>query len=88
MAKCLNCNNTTNFNVWCKVSKILEIELDENERMKNVLGEPEEEMLRDEEDYWILEDDLEFAMVSCAWCGSRNVVTEKPIDELTKKTDG
>ncbi len=77
MAKCLNCGNTTNFNVWCTISKILEVELDEQERIKEVLGEPEDEELRNQEECWVAEDDLELAMVNCAWCGSTNVLVEK-----------
>ena len=85
MAKCLSCGNITNFNIWCTLSKVLEVELDGNEKISGVIGEPEDENLREEEDYWVLEDDLEFAMVSCAWCGSRNVLIEKPLGEPTSK---
>lgn len=85
MAKCLNCGNSTNFNIWCTISKVLEVELDDRERLKNVLGEPEEEELQDEEEYWFPDDDLELSMVSCAWCGSRNVIVEKPIATIAGK---
>ena len=54
MAKCLDCGNTANFNVWCSVSKVLEVELDGQERLMNVIGEPEDETLQDEEEYWVL----------------------------------
>ncbi len=85
MSKCLSCGNTTNFNVWCTLSKVLEVELDENDKVSSVAGEPEEEGLQDEEEYWVLDDDIEFAMVSCAWCGSRNVTTGISDIEGTKK---
>ena len=85
MAKCLNCENTTNFNVWCKVTKVLEVELDSDENIKTVIGEPEDEELQDEEEYWILDEAIELAMVSCAWCGSRNITIEKPLKDVTKK---
>ena len=85
MSKCLSCGNTTNFNVWCTLSKVLEVELDNDDKVQAVLGEPEEEELREEEEYWVLEDDIEFAMVSCAWCGSRNVITGLPGEKGTKK---
>lgn len=85
MAKCLNCGNISNFNVWCTVSKVLEVELDSKERLKDVMGEPEDDMLQDDEEYWILGDDLEFAMVGCAWCGSRNVLVEKTLPPVVKK---
>ena len=74
MAKCLSCENRTNFNVWCTVSKVLEVELDNEERLKDVIGEPEDDKFQDEEEYWVLGDDLEFSMVSCAWCGSGNIM--------------
>lgn len=85
MAKCLSCGNTTNFNIWCTISKILEVELDDQERIKDVIGEPEGEELQDEEECWVVEDDLEFAMVSCAWCGSKNILVEKSLTGTTKK---
>lgn len=82
MAKCLNCDNKTNFNVWCTVSKILEVEFDNNEKIKNIMGEPEEEELQDQEEYWVLNDDLEFAIISCAWCNSKNVQVDHPISDI------
>lgn len=85
MARCLNCNNTTNFNVWCTINKVLEVELDENENLKNIIGEPEQEELQGQEEYWLVEDDLEFAMVSCAWCGSKNVLVDKSLSDILKK---
>jgi len=78
MAKCLSCGNSSNFNVWCRITKVLEVELDEDENLRDVIGEPEDEEFQDQEEYWAIDDVLELAMVSCAWCGSRNVMTEKP----------
>lgn len=86
MAKCLSCGNTTNFNVWCTISKVLEVELDGEERLRDVIGEPEDESLVSDEEYWVLGEDLEFALVSCAWCGSRNVLAERTIGGPVKKT--
>ena len=85
MAKCLSCGNTTNFNVWCNVSKVLEVELDSSERIKDVIGEPEDEELQDMEEYRVLEDDLEFAMVGCSWCGGKDVLVDKSYVNLLKK---
>ncbi len=76
MAKCRNCGNTTNFNVWCNIKKILEVEIDENNNLMAVVGEPENYELREEE-VSIVDDDLEFAMVSCAWCGSTDIEFQK-----------
>ncbi|MDT8316836.1 MAG: hypothetical protein RQ824_02455 [bacterium] len=84
MAKCLSCGNTTNFNVWCKISRVLEVELDEFENVRAVIGEPEDEELQGQEEYFILDDDLELSMVSCAWCGSNNILLEDTIHPATK----
>ena len=77
MAKCLSCGNNRNFNVWCRVTKVLEVELDEEENVRDVIGEPEDEEFEGQEEYWAIDDVLELAMVSCAWCGSRNIAIEK-----------
>lgn len=76
MAKCLKCGNTTNFNVWCTVSKVLEVEINEKEEMVAVMGEPEDSELKNSEEVWVMEDDLEFSLVGCAWCGSDQVELE------------
>lgn len=76
MAKCRKCGNTTNFNVWCNIRKILEVELDENNNIYAVVGEPEDEALKGEE-ISVADGDLEFSMVNCAWCGSDDIVFEK-----------
>jgi len=81
LAKCRNCGNTTNFNVWCNVRKIFEVELDEKNNLIAIVGEPEDENLREEE-ISIADGDIEFAMVSCAWCGSSDIEFyegEKPV---------
>lgn len=85
MARCLGCGNTTNFNVWCSVSKVLEVELDSQEKLKDVIGEPEDDALKNDEEFWVLGDDLEFSMVSCAWCGSNKVMIEKSLPPGMKK---
>lgn len=72
MAKCKNCGNTTNFNVWCEIRKIMEVELDETNNLIGIVGEPENENLIQEE-IRIVDGDIEFAMVSCAWCGSTKI---------------
>ena len=84
MAKCLSCGNTTNFNVWCKISRVLEVELDESEKVMAVIGEPEDEELQSQEEYFILDDDLELSMVGCAWCGSNNVLLEDTVPPKPK----
>lgn len=73
MARCLRCGNTLRFNVWCSIHKVLEVELDENEEVVEVVGEPEDEALQQLEEIRLLEDDLAFSMVNCAVCGSQEV---------------
>jgi hypothetical protein len=72
MAKCRQCGNTTNFNVWCNIRKILEVELDENNNLYAVVGEPEEEAFQSDE-VTICDNDIQFSMVNCAWCGSDDI---------------
>lgn len=72
MAKCRNCGNTTNFNVWCNIKKILEVELDEKNNLRAVVGEPEDETLQAEE-VTISDGDIQFSMVNCAWCSSEDI---------------
>lgn len=76
MARCKNCGNTTNFNVWCNIRKILEVEIDENDNLIAIVGEPEDENLREEE-ISIADGDIAFSMVSCAWCGSNDIEFSK-----------
>jgi len=76
MAKCRQCGNTTNFNVWCNIRKILEVELDENNNLYAVVGEPEEEAFQSDE-VTICDNDIQFSMVNCAWCGSDDIDFEK-----------
>ena len=73
MARCLRCGNTPRFNVWCSIHKVLEVELDENEEVVEVVGEPEDEALQQLEEIHLLEDDLAFSMVNCSVCGSQEV---------------
>jgi len=73
MARCRRCGNTTNFNVWCSIQKVLEVELDENDDLLEVVGEPEDETLHGLEEIELVEDDLAFAMVNCASCGSKDI---------------
>lgn len=80
MAKCRSCGNTTNFNVWCTIRKILEVELDSKNNLLNVVGEPEDESLQSEE-IMIADGDAQFAMVNCAWCGSEDIDFEEEGDE-------
>lgn len=73
MARCLKCGNTSRFNVWCSIQKVLEVELDEEEELMEVVGEPEDEYLQQLEDIRLMEGDLAFAMVNCAVCGSKEI---------------
>jgi hypothetical protein len=75
MAKCLMCGNKSNFNVWCSIQKVLEIELNESENLVAIIGEPEDEGLHGLEEIELMEDNLAFAMVSCACCGSKEIET-------------
>ncbi len=76
MAKCRSCGNTKNFNIWCQIKKILEVELDDNNQLISIVGEPEDENLSEEE-ITVADNDIEFAMVSCAWCGSTDIEFKK-----------
>jgi len=73
MARCLRCGNTTRFNVWCSIQKVLEVELDENEEVIAILGEPDDEGLQELEEIDLMEGDLVLSMVNCAVCGSREI---------------
>jgi predicted nucleic-acid-binding Zn-ribbon protein len=73
MAKCLRCGNTSHFNMWCSIQKVLEVELDDCEGVVEILGEPEDENLHGLEDVELMEADLNFSMVSCASCGSKEI---------------
>lgn len=80
MARCKGCGNTTNFNVWCVSRKVMEVELDENNQLAGIVGPPENEALQTEE-ISIADGDIEFAMVTCAWCGSEDIEFEKGASE-------
>ncbi|MCJ7663772.1 MAG: hypothetical protein MUO24_05980 [Desulfobacterales bacterium] len=73
MAKCLRCGNTSHFNMWCSIQKVLEVELNQHEEVAEIIGEPEDETLHGLEDVELMEADLNFSMVSCAWCGSKEI---------------
>ena len=73
MAKCLRCGNTSHFNMWCSIQKVLEVELDDHEGVVEIMGEPEDENLHGLEDCELMEADLHFSMVSCASCGSKEI---------------
>lgn len=72
MARCKACGNTINFNVWCTVRKVLEVEIDENDELLAVVGESEDESMNEAE-IAIADGDIAFSMVGCAWCGSGNI---------------
>jgi len=55
---------------------VLEVELNEEEEVVEIIGEPEDEGLQQLEDIHLMEDDLAFSMVSCAVCGSREIELE------------
>jgi hypothetical protein len=73
MAKCIRCGNTAHFNMWCSIQKVLEVKVNEKEELIEICGEPEDASLRVFEDIELMEGDLAFAMVSCAWCGSKEI---------------
>ena len=75
MAKCLRCGNTSYFNMWCSIQKVLEVEVNEKEELIEIVGEPEDESLHGLEEAELMEADLSFSMVSCAWCGSKEIET-------------
>ena len=76
MAKCIRCGNTAHFNMWCSIQKVLEVEVNEKDELIEIVGEPEDESLRGFEDIELMEGDLAFAMVSCAWCGSKDIAAK------------
>jgi hypothetical protein len=77
MARCLRCGNTSRFNMWCSIQKVLEVKVNEQEELIEIYGEPEDESLRVLEDIVLMEEDLAFAMVSCAWCGSKEIAVNR-----------
>jgi hypothetical protein len=83
MARCLRCGNTSRFNMWCSIQRILEVEIDEKGELIEICGEPEDEGLRGLEDIVLMEENPAFAMVSCAWCGSKEIATQGSGKELS-----
>jgi len=71
------------FNVWCSIQKVLEVELDQQEALVDIIGEPEDEYLQQLEDIQLMEGDLAFAMVNCAVCGSREIELNSKEEILT-----
>lgn len=84
MAICRNCGNKVNFNVWCIVKRVLEVELDENNNLVAVVGEPEDERFQTEE-ISIAENDVEFSIVNCAWCGSEDIDFQVENDQIKEQ---
>jgi hypothetical protein len=52
---------------------VLEVELDAHDELVEIVGEPEDESLHGFEEIEPMEDDLSFAMVNCACCGSKDI---------------
>ena len=73
MARCRSCGNTSHFNVWCCIQKVLEVELDEHDDILEIMGEPEDETLHGLEEVELMEGDLSFSMVGCAICGGNDI---------------
>ena len=46
MARCLRCGNTSRFNMWCSIQKVLKVEVNEKEELIEICGEPENEIVR------------------------------------------
>ena len=85
MARCLRCGNTSHFNMWCSIQKVLKVEIDEKEELIEICGESEDESLRSFEDVELMEKDLSFAMVSCAWCGSKKIAVHTSGENLSSR---
>ena len=85
MARCLRCGNTSRFNMWCSIQKVLEVEVNEKGELMEICGEPEDERLRGLEDIVLMEDDLSFAIVSCAWCGSKEITVNGSGERLSPR---
>ena len=85
MARCLRCGNTSHFNMWCSIQKVLKVEVNEKEELIEICGEPENESLRGLQDIELMEGDLGFAMVSCAWCGSKEIAVHASRDGLSSR---
>lgn len=83
MARCLRCGNTSHFNAWCSIQKVLEVEFSEDEELTEIIGEPADENLHGLEEIELMENDLAFAMVSCASCGSREIAINGKDDILS-----
>ena len=85
MARCLRCGNTTHFNMWCSIQKVLEVEINEQEELIEITGEPEDESLHGLEEIELMEGNPAFSMVSCAWCGSKAIAINGKGDILSRR---
>lgn len=83
MARCLRCGNTSRFNMWCSIQKVLEVEVNEKEELIEICGEPKDDSVRGLEDIVLLEEDMTFGMVSCAWCGSKEIALNSSEERLS-----
>lgn len=72
MARCHRCGNSVSFNVWCTIRKVLVVDVDDDNNLVGIAGEPDDESLQSEE-IAVADGDLGFSIVSCAWCGSRDI---------------
>jgi hypothetical protein len=59
--------------MWCSIQKVLEVELNDHEEVVEIIGEPGDKTLHGLENIELMEPDLTFSMVSCAWCGSKAI---------------
>lgn len=83
MARCLKCGNTTHFNMWCSIQKVLEVKINEQEELIEIAGEPEDANLHGLEEVELMEGNPAFSMVSCAWCGSKAIAINGKGDILS-----
>ena len=83
MARCLSCGNTTHFNMWCSIQKVLEVKINEQEELIEIAGEPEDASLHGLEEIEVMEGNPAFSMVSCAWCGSKAIAINGKGDILS-----
>jgi len=85
MARCLRCGNTTHFNMWCSIQKVLEVEINEQEELIEIAGEPEDATLNGLEEIELMEGNPAFSMVSCASCGSKAIAINGNGDILSRR---
>ena len=85
MARCLRCSNTSRIDMWCSIQKVLEWEVNEEEELIEICGEPEDESVVGLEDI-VLKEEPAFAMVSCAWCGSEAIAAKGSGEGLSPRS--